>query len=252
MDPIDAQMERASAALARCDYFTAERLCSQALDRAFRKGDFERMARIVMPLQESRRQIREAAWDMASRTGAAKLIANSVEMESLIDPDGEDASPEAAGGCFLLQPPLIGLDGKTLFGVFRSLGAPASVLTREPMTKLGKWPIVAVAKNSLRVQVDPPPGVEPMAGVMTRDRVTGEIPLSWFQAASEALGDTALQRLDMTLHPAFQAEDLYEMVEAHPEHEKLHQALAEACSRAAAVGPPPGPRPRPEDDLLSF
>lgn len=246
--PLDAQMERASEALARCDYFTAERFCSTALDRAFRQADFERMSRIVLPLQEARRQIRQTAWDTGEQRGVA-LLEDQSQLEEVIA--GEDGKP-SEGGCYLLQPPLIGLDGRTLEDVFGTMGSCASVLTREPMTRKGLWPIVAVARKSLRVQIEPPPGVERVSGTMTGDRVSGPIPLSWFQSASEALGDAGIAQIDKTLHPVFQVEDLYEWVQAHPEHERLHQALGDAAARAAVEEPPTGPRPRPEDDLLSF
>ena len=55
---IDAKMEHASEALARCEYFLCERLAGEALGAAREKNDFERLARICLPLQEARRQIR--------------------------------------------------------------------------------------------------------------------------------------------------------------------------------------------------
>ena len=63
--PIDSTMERASTALVRTEYFTAERLCLRALDAAWAASDLDRMERICLPLQEARRQIRQIATDAA-------------------------------------------------------------------------------------------------------------------------------------------------------------------------------------------
>ena len=55
---IDALLDRASKALCACDYFEALDLCLRVLTRLQRAKDFERLARVCMPLQESRRQVR--------------------------------------------------------------------------------------------------------------------------------------------------------------------------------------------------
>lgn len=61
MNPIDQIMERASERLLAMDYLECERLCVEALARAREAGDFERYARILLPLQEARRQRRQIA-----------------------------------------------------------------------------------------------------------------------------------------------------------------------------------------------
>lgn len=60
---IDPIMEQASQALAETDYLTCERLCERALDLARQTNDFNRYARILLPLQEARRQRRQVASD---------------------------------------------------------------------------------------------------------------------------------------------------------------------------------------------
>ena len=59
--PIDDIMERASAALVATDYLACERLCLEALTRARAESDFDRYARILLPLQEARRLRRQIA-----------------------------------------------------------------------------------------------------------------------------------------------------------------------------------------------
>ncbi len=56
-------MEQASKALAQTQYATCERLCLEAIDLARQSQDYDSLARIVMPLQEARRQRRQIACD---------------------------------------------------------------------------------------------------------------------------------------------------------------------------------------------
>ncbi|MHC4996015.1 MAG: hypothetical protein ACYTGQ_13285, partial [Planctomycetota bacterium] len=60
---IDTLMEEASEALAHTDYFRCEKRCLQALALARDDNDYERYARILLPLQEARRLRRQAAAD---------------------------------------------------------------------------------------------------------------------------------------------------------------------------------------------
>jgi hypothetical protein len=60
---IDAIMEDASRMLLATRYLECERLCLMALERARAADDFDRYARILMPLQEARRQRRQIATD---------------------------------------------------------------------------------------------------------------------------------------------------------------------------------------------
>jgi hypothetical protein len=61
MRDLDEIMEQASERLVAMDYVTCERLCVEALGLSRQLGDFERCARILLPLQESRRQRRQIA-----------------------------------------------------------------------------------------------------------------------------------------------------------------------------------------------
>src|SRR5688572_1720456 len=94
---IDGTMERASAALVAMRYFEAERLCLRALGRAYELFDYERMARILMPLQEARRLKRQLAVD----AGAVRVVGSAAEVRGPV-----------AAGCYLFRPPLIGADAR--------------------------------------------------------------------------------------------------------------------------------------------
>lgn len=233
--PIDALMEKASVALVKADYFTAEELCLRAIERCRRMRDWERLARAVLPLQEARRQIRQFATD------------GPVRMVQRLPSRGEPLEV----GCYLAQPPMIGLDARTFRELARGRRVPVMALAKEPTTAAGKWPVVGVGGNLgaqpvpvvVRVQVDPPAGGTP--------------DVAWMLATQEALGDAAIAKVEAGRKLGWPAdhrvEDLLEYLEAVPDHEKLHQAL-EATAREAA-GAPASIKPRRRgmlDDPRSF
>jgi hypothetical protein len=235
--PIDRLMDRASLALAETRYFDAANDAAHALNRARRENDFERMARICLPLQEARRQIRQLATD----TAAVRLVAHPEDIRGSLEP-----------ACYLIQPPMIGADARVLRETAFKRRVPVSVLAREPLTRKGLWPIVGVGEISVRVQIAPPVPLERADDRITRDRFEGPVPIEWFEAAGEALGDSAIAALDPALHPHWRVDELMEALEAVPEHERLHQALAAACRDAAGTEPPVGRRPSPLDNPFSF
>jgi hypothetical protein len=234
---IDELMERACLHSAAAEYFDAERLCGKCLSAARANLDFERMARIVLPLQEARRLKREAALD----AGVVALLRTTADIPRPLKP-----------GCYLLQPPLIGRDGRSLRETLDRKGLPASVLTREPLTRKGLWPIVGVGPMVIRVQVAPPWPVERVETSVSKDAESRLPPAEWFAAASEALGDGAIGALTVGDHPHYRVDDLLDFLDAHPEHEKLHQALEQACRAAIGVPEPMLPRRRGLDDPFSF
>ncbi len=243
LSAIDEMMERASGALVAAEYFDSERLCARALRQARGANDFERMARICLPLQEARRQIRQLAETGGVRAVLSKDLGRVVVREA---------------GCYLLRPPLLGIDVVGFRESAWRKKMPVFVLAREPMTRAGKWPMVAVAEmgslkggasgmRSVRAMVGPP--AEGSAGQAADDRVPS---LEWFTAAGEAIGDAAIAAVDRSLHPAFQADDLIDFLAAIPEHEKLHQRLEEVCREAARVGVPEGKRKVVDENPWSF
>lgn len=261
---IDEMMEEASTALTARRYFECERTAAEALALAFGHHDYERMSRIVMPLLEARRQKRDAALD----SGRVFVIREAL-------PDPARMSP----GCYLLVPPRVGLDGRMLRDQANAAGVPALVLVREPTTRTGHWPIVALGPVTVRARVTPPgeddvaltrksKGARKPARKGTTARggaAVAEPPATvwgdveglppgtrllprWFAWVSEELGDAAIEAVDMARTPDARVEELYLRVQAHPDHEKLHQRLMEACVQAARIGVKPEPKPRAHAD----
>jgi hypothetical protein len=210
---IDALMEEASTALTSGQYFDAERASVVALALAEQAGDFERMARIIMPLQEARRQKRLAAIDTGRLT---RLSAESPEGITL------------SAGCFLLEPMLVAAHGRDLRVRANDEKVPVFVVVREPQTRAGQWPICMIGPRTVRVRVAPPAPGKDGAPAPT---------IEWMVSASEALGDAAIAMVESDADPADRVKLLHELLATCPEHEKLHQRLEEACRDAARMAP---------------
>jgi len=202
---VNSLMSKAQQALSRNHWFEAERLCARALDMARSEGDFNLMARILLPLQEARRQRMQAAFD------SRKLVI-------LDEPMGDERQLETR--CYLVQPPLVGADARRLRLLALEREVPAMFLCREPKTQLGLCPIVAIGQVTVRTRIEPP-------------KKWDKPDLAWYVEACELLGDAAIETLDRTAEPARQVDALLERLDAVPDHEKLHQVLAEVCKEAA-------------------
>jgi hypothetical protein len=154
-DKIDSLMETASRALVQCRYHDCERLCVEALERAFVAADYERMARILLPLEEARRQKRCMAFD----TRHVSIVDGSI-------PTGRNLKP----GCYLVAPPRVGIDGRLLREAANKKKVPVIIVVREPESRDGKWPVVSIGPVTIRTKVDPP---RPAA-----DQRNGQLPTS--------------------------------------------------------------------------
>lgn len=218
-ESVNELMERASAALLATSYFEVDTLCVQAMEMARRVRDFECMSRIILPLQESRRQRRHLATD----TGVVRVLTS---------PLLETAKFES--GCYLLKPPLIAADAAHMRELAFAQQVPAVFITREPRTGSGKWPVVAVTTDrSFRCQIDVPR----INGSEIGDNDAPDV--SWIMLAIEAVGDVAIAKLKPSDPAAFRVDDLWESMIALPEHEKMHQRFAVECRLAMA-------EPRPD------
>lgn len=206
---VDRLMEEASEHLVATRYFEAERAAAQALKLAHETHDYDRMARITLPLQEARRQKRLLAAD----TG--KLV--RVDSYELIDRFNR-SSKNVTPGVYLLEPPLVGADGRDLRDRLDHLEMPAIVVVREPKTQLGQWPVVMIGPITVRVRIPAPKKDKP------------DIP--WMLAAAEAMGEEALASLDPEYTSVERVEHLIMRLATLPDHEKLIQALGEACRGA--------------------
>ncbi|HWB20445.1 MAG TPA: hypothetical protein VG711_09115 [Phycisphaerales bacterium] len=205
---IDTLMEQASEALMLTKYFEAERLAVKALYMARQVGDFERMARIVMPLQEARRQRFQQAIDV----GKPRIQREPVTEEMKVEP-----------GIVVVQPPMVGSDARRLRLLALTREIPLVVLCREPLTQLKLSPIVALSPGAtIRVRLKPAKGHD----------MTIAPPVDWIVNALCELGDTAVEAIDPTLPIVRRIDAILDRLDCLPEHENLHIALMQACEKA--------------------
>ena len=237
---IDRLMDEASASLAKAEYFAAQSKCERAAAMARRANDFERLGRICMPWQEARRQIRQIA-----EAGGGRAVGARVD---------EYPGGAIAPGCYLLCPPAIAIDAHELRDHARRKKTPVYVMTREPITRNGLWPVAAIRagggimSRAIRVLRPGPIGMVHMQNGTPHDSSMTPPPIEWFLEAGEALGNAAIAAVKASEPAAWRVDDLLEAIEAIPEHEKLFQAL-QAASFAAAKEPlPDTPRRRPVVD----
>jgi hypothetical protein len=223
------------------------------MQKAIIARDFERMARVLLPLQEARRQIRDQAID----ENRVQIIAGEL-------PTGR----QLTAGCYLVAPPRVGVDGRALREAADRKHVSTVVLVREPTSRDGLWPLVAIGPVTVRTKVRPPltswsPEVAQEAGakkpakgragakktleaaasaraalapVMSPGAADLLVPSpSWFAEAAEALGDAAIASLPEKQSTITRVDALYQRLCTIPDHEKLHQRLADACRDAARL-----------------
>lgn len=219
-NPIDKLMEEATRALMRGSYLLSSNMCLNAMRRARQHNDFERMSRIVLPLQECNRYLRQEALE----SGPVRLVTSADDLREEITP-----------GCYLFAPMLVGADARQFRAAANDAGIGVFVLTREPRTSDNQWPMVGVAERVVRVRIDPPDNAVASKGV-PGDRLEGEIDPAWFAHAAEAIGDQAIiDARGAGEHgdpAAWIVDDFLDRLDACPEHEKFLQALADACRDA--------------------
>jgi hypothetical protein len=248
-------MEDASVALVQRKYFTAERLSADALRSALSAEDFERAARICMPLQEARRLKRQLAVD-----------AHRIDVVSEPVTEGMTLRP----GCYIVCPPRVGAEARTIRQLADAAEVPVIVIAREPATRAGLCPVVAVGPITVRAFVNEPAPATPRPGSKARKGAKAPAapsqpaapvspvfgawappPIEWVLAAAEALGDAAIAQ-SVAPVAADRAAELYARLQSCPDHEKLHQRLMEACEQAAREPRKRKPVPQAPSDFDEF
>ncbi|MDX1564629.1 MAG: hypothetical protein R3236_04440 [Phycisphaeraceae bacterium] len=145
---IDQVMEQASEALARTHYAACEKLCLEAMDRALKQQDYDHVARIALPLQEARRQRRQAADDRGVHmlTGPRKAIAQIL-------------NDHPTGGLLLTAPPYTPQDARDLAAEARDRGLNVEVVLLDAPAQAAafEWLLQQRGDRILAECVDPDP-----------------------------------------------------------------------------------------------
>jgi len=203
-DQLDPIMEQASRALADIDYLGCEVLCLKALAIARQSARYGYYARILLPLQEARRQRRMIA------------AAGSIQLGSMADGFTPEAwLDEHPAGCIVLTHPHTAEDAKALDVSARRNNQCVEVLYADNPAEDRTWTIRAYTGEPVSCEVDAPQEI---------DR-----PAQWFIHASEQLGNAAIQSVDPQLAGPARVEALEVRLTVFPDHELLHQRLADAA-----------------------
>ena len=202
---LESMLTRAEGAMQRSAWFEAERIALKALEAAREVDEFELMSRICIPLKDSRRQRMLQAMD----------ISKKVQIIEHVEPE-----PSATPGIFMIRPPAVAADARRLRIAALHEETPLVAITREPTTRLGLAPIAAVGRITVRVRIEEPKNPEKPS-------------VSWVLSAMEQLGDGAIDSLDPDADPVNKVDALLAFLDSVPDHQRLHDVLAEHCTIAA-------------------
>ncbi|MEQ9454216.1 MAG: hypothetical protein RLN76_06445 [Phycisphaeraceae bacterium] len=227
-------MEQASRALAERDYLTAEQHAEQALLDARQRESWDDYARILMPLQESRRQRRIIAaegWLLLGSESSEAILKGLAEAgpepgpKPHADPGSEPGKILAAQ--IVLTAPIKPDDAERIWREARRRRLWVELLMAEGSgnaRKARSW-----RNRSIEADILSPPDlphgtwIEPAkASKAPKQGLSGS---AWFQLASEQLGDAALKPLTNEQPSIALLDRLAQAVDAVPDHEILHQRL---------------------------
>lgn len=228
---LDAIMDDASRALVAMDYLRCESLCEQALALAREAGDWHYYARVVLPLQEARRQRRMIAAEGTLRLGTADMPGH--------DPGAwlERLSP----GCMVLTAPHTREQAGQLQQLARQRGLHVEVMHAE--VSGDTWTLQGGNGPAVLCPFRAPP--QETTGRWLSDPADGrrQDAAEWFIDATEALGDALIASVTSEEGSLQRVADLETCLAGLTDHEKLHQRLADAARAMTAqpkriVSPP--------------
>lgn len=220
---LDDIMEDASTALVKMDYLACESLCMEALAEARRRGAWDYYARVLLPLQESRRQRRIIAAE-----GVVALGVNAADPQTRVTLDALDA------GSVVLTKPSSAADARALADRTRRDRKHVEVLLADSDAADGTWAIRSFAGPTVTCRLPAPPRewinrfLRP-GEVRVKPGTPADSPGAWFVHATESLGDAALAVIDPNLAGAARVAAIEQCLEVVTDHEIIHQRLADAA-----------------------
>lgn len=228
---INELMERASQSLAKMQYLDSEQDCLRALALAREQQDWAMYARILLPLQEVRRQRRMTAAD-----GWVLLGCESPDIAL-------DAIQTQGPGCIVFARPITPQQAQDLSRDLALRRLYIETLYADNSRDDDTWHITAIDgpavhvarpapprpwRDHLLTQDEPWPGEMPVKGIAPR-------PADWFIDSTEALGDAALASVTAPTGSLQRIEQLEACLKVVVDHEILHQRLAQAARAIAGI-----------------
>lgn len=206
----DNLMEDASQLLARMDYLGCEAKCLEALAAARQAENWTDYARILLPLQECRRQRRMIAADGVTRLGTRGRI---------------DNLDDRAAACIVLTHPHSANDAADLIEATRDRHIEVLFADNEP--DAATWTLRSFAGPAVTCDVAAPPAAWIDQWLKPDRVIAGQCPADWFINATEALGDSAIAQADDDI------QSLEACLDVVTDHEILHQRLGDAARALA-------------------
>ena len=190
----------------RDPWFKAESNAIVAIDSARASDNWEVLATEIDCLLRARLERTKAAHNGKR----VQLIQNTEEVETI-----------RVGGRYLVQPPLVAKDAALLDNALKMGGVSGVVACREPVTKLGLCPVVALGSGvTVRIRVEEPKN--PKKPTCT-----------WFDHALEELGDHVVEQLNEISTVQRQLDYLLAHFSAIPTHVGAYRAAIERCNTLA-------------------
>lgn len=214
---LDNLMETASQALAELDYARCESLCLDALAQARDQQEWVIYQRILLPLQETRRQRRQAALDGPILLGTPKRHDDNAQLLG----DSEQ-------GCVVMTWPYTAADAKALSETLSSQPNPIELLFADNAADSPTWRITSINGPDLSIDL-PAPKTDWIGQRVDPSKLTSPTPAHWFMQASEALGNAALAAIEATPGSLDYLQALEQALACVDDHEILHQRLAAAA-----------------------
>ena len=214
---LDQQMETASQALAELDYARCESLCVDALGQARRAADWVMYQRVLLPLQEARRQRRQAALD------GPILLGTPADTDSVA---AQVADIEQ--GCVVLTWPCTAKEAKAMGDKVRACKRPIELLFADNASDSTTWRITSLAGPELSVDL-PAPISDWIGQWVDPAAIAPPTPAHWFMRSSEALGNAGLAAIDAKVGSLAYLQALEHALSCVDDHEILHQRLAAAA-----------------------
>lgn len=218
-------MERASQALVNMDYLACERDCLVALTQARQSGEWMLYARILLPLQECRRQRRMTAAD-----GWVMLGCKSAQLAL-------DTIREKGPGCLVLTHPITPEQAQDLSVDLFRRKLYLELLFADNASQDSPWTLRSLDGPKVTTQIKAPPAAwlnrvlpenEPWPGQLPAKGIALR-PSDWFIDATEQLGDAALASVTAPLGTLERVDQLEACLRVVVDHEILHQRLADAA-----------------------
>ncbi|QQE12401.1 hypothetical protein JD969_02695 [Planctomycetota bacterium] len=224
---LDQTMEQASQALAQTDYLLAESLCLEALAAAKQAEDWNYYARILLPLQEARRQRRIIAADGIIQLGTTKYHG----------PHLQEWLTQNNAGCIIITSPCKEQDAADLLAQARNQKLHVEVLYAQ--VDDDNWTIRIPNYPSIEFTTPAPPPAwcnKPIPAAMIPESghsIYANGPAGLFLYICEQLGNVAIDSLPSDLNHTDRIQALEQHLHAIGDHEFLHQQLTTAAKDAS-------------------